>query len=242
MSCIVDLDDMATWPPAVVALVDEYADRLCGTTEYTSDLDLDLEDERRMDAVLRGHHLLVYHCTRLLPHEDDMIRTQGLRLLTPELVRDRIDGAHTHGHITDDELDAFRVSHVFAAREHSNRENGAAVIVGTWPFDGMPSGCNPLLSIWGGEAMYMSSRKVDEERLRQLGRASIVVAHLLFDPPERIASYSRSVLRPFVGRRLGLEQAGTQLKLRDPLLPQEIADMWHPGDPNYDRFPRLWKR
>jgi hypothetical protein len=241
MSCIVDLDDEGTWPPAVVALVDEYADRLRGTTEYTSDLDLDPEDERLMDAALRSNRLLVFHCTRLLPHEDDMIRTQGLRL-TPELVRDRIDAAHSYRHISDEELHAFHGSHVFANREHRNRENGVDVIVGNWPFERMPHACNPLLSIWGGEAMYMSSRNIDEKRLKQLGRPSIVVAHLLFDPPERVASYSRTLLRPFVGMRLGIEHPGTQLKLRDPLRPEEIADIWHPSDPNYDRFPRLSKR
>lgn len=242
MSCLIDLDDKGTWPSSVVAVVEEYAERLRGSTKYTPDLDIDSDDERRMDAVLRGHRLLVYHCTRLLPHENGMIRTAGLRLLTHELVRDRIDQAHAHAHITDDEREAFHDSHVFAAGGHRNRENGASVIVGTWPFHGRPHACNPLLSIWGGEAMYMSGERINEQRLRQLGRPSIVVAQLLFDPPERIASYSRTLLRAFVGTRLGLEEPSTQLHLREPLLPEEIADVWHPGDPNYDRFPGLPQR
>jgi hypothetical protein len=168
-----------------------------------------------------------------------MIRTQGLRLLTPDLVRDRIDAAHRFGYIKDNELNDFHSSHVFAAREQEHRENGADVIVGTNPFVDQARGCSALLSIWGGEAMYMSSRRIGEDRLIKLGRPSIVVAHMLFDPPERVASYSRTLLRAFVGMRLGLHEPATQLKLRTPLEPTEIVAIWHPGDPEYERFDGL---
>lgn len=170
-----------------------------------------------------------------------MMQTQGLKLLTPELVADRIEASHTHGAIDDSEREAFHASHVFAAKEHTHRENGVDVIVGTSAFIDQPGGCNPLLSIWGGEAMYMSSRSIEERRLEQLGRPSIVIAHLLYDP-ERVAPYSRRLLKAFVGKYLDLEQPGTQLKLRVALRPDEIVDIWHPGDPNYDRFKRLWRK
>jgi hypothetical protein len=237
----VDIDDLTSWPAEVAELVDDYADRHRGRTSHTSDLEIRPDDERLMDAALAGHRLVVYHCTRLLPHEEGMVRSQGLRLLTADLVRERIDAAQAHGYLTNEEVDAFHGSHVFATGEEAYRANGADVIVGNWALE-EEWGVNPLLSIWGREAMYMSSRSIEEARLEQLGRPAIIVAHLDYDPPDRIAWWSRTLLRGFVGKRLGLEQPGTQMKLVEPLHPEEIADIWHPGMNAYDCFPLLWRR
>jgi hypothetical protein len=39
---------------------------------------------------MNGTNLRAYHCTRLLPHEDDRVHAEGLRALDEELVRTRI--------------------------------------------------------------------------------------------------------------------------------------------------------
>lgn len=40
----------------------------------------------RLEPLLAPHRIIVYHCTRLTPHEADDIRAHGIRLLSKELV------------------------------------------------------------------------------------------------------------------------------------------------------------
>jgi len=132
---------------------------------------------------------------------------------------------------------------VFAAREHSKRSNRVnLIIIGTCPFVTFPGGINPLLSTWGGEAMYISKRSVElRERLEQLGRPSIVVAETVYEP-DRFAAYSRKLLRAFIGTHPGLDAPYTQLNSQEPIAGSDIVDIWLPGQPVYDQYPRLWKR
>lgn len=89
MKSPVDVDDRTTWPPQVSEIVDQWAKQYKGTTKYTSDLALPLEDEFR--ELLSGRLLRAYHCTRLLPHEVRMVRETGLRPLSADLLCERIE-------------------------------------------------------------------------------------------------------------------------------------------------------
>ena len=82
----VDLDDVATWPSAVIAYADEWARALRGTTRFAGDLDVPLHEADDFRLLFRGHPLRAIHCTRLLAHERSWIRDRGLRVASPERV------------------------------------------------------------------------------------------------------------------------------------------------------------
>jgi hypothetical protein len=54
----------------------------------------------RLDESLTQHRIVGYHCTRLTPGEVTRIKSNGLRLLSPELVQQRLDQCVTDGHMS----------------------------------------------------------------------------------------------------------------------------------------------
>ena len=230
---VVDLDDQGTWPATVADQVRSWGAQLRGSTDYTSDLALGPEEESSFRALLGGHLLRAYHCTRLLDHEVGMIRERGLLSLSEDLLAERIEAAHRYGFISQAERDTFHRSHVFATREHRNREGQVCLILSPSVFDEHPAAVDALLSMWGGEGLYMADgAPAVRARLRELGRPAVVVAlidlaggeHLVFPGVHNI----------FVGRFLGLHDASGDVFYRASIPPEHIEAIWQPGDPDYD--------
>lgn len=71
----------------------------------------DREDEFR--ALLVGRGLRAFHCTRLLDYEIENVREHGLRLLTEDLVRGRIQEAARRDDIPSKLADELLRGHVF---------------------------------------------------------------------------------------------------------------------------------
>lgn len=239
---VIDVDDSGTWPPDVLTWVDEHAAELRGSTEFTSDLRID--DEEDLRKLIGGQLVRAYHCTRLLDHERQMILEQGLRRLGSDLVAERIRRAHEVGAISDAEREAFEVGNQFADPAWSFRvpitEGQVCLILSRQIFDGSPRGCAPLLSIWGGEAIYFPLEERHRQRLRSLGRPSIVVAALDFsvEPADRHKCYP-SLANCMVGIRLGFNDLGSDVFYRAPVPQENIEAIWHPGDAAYDRHRQL---
>lgn len=119
----VELDMPAGWPGTIKRMVVEVAQQVHAPLEsigYMDGLFSEREDEFR--SLFSGHALRAFHCTRLLPHEEEWIRNRGLLLLTEQLVMERIERAVDVGAVTRQTADDLLRSHVFATREHDNRE------------------------------------------------------------------------------------------------------------------------
>lgn len=233
----VDVDDRSSWPPRVTEAVGQWAERYRGTTKYTSDLALPLEAEGPFRDLLAGRLLRAYHCTRLLPHEVETVRTGGLRPLTAELIRDRIDAARTHGSISPTEASQLREAHVFATGEQRNRERQVCLILSKRVFRENPQGCEPLLTTWGGEGMYMSSRGAPlRDRFGDLGSPAVVIA--LLDLGRRNLEHSvfPALHKVFVGAALGLAGVWADVFYRSAVLPEHLERILQPGDPDFEGF------
>ena len=238
---VVDVDDESTWPEQLVKWVDEWAEIRRGTTNYTEDLKI-FEDETVL-SLLAGHTIRAYHCTRLLDHERETVREQGLRRLDAALVMERIRRAHEVGAITDAERAAFETGHQFALtsprwkQRVEYTQNQVCLVLSRVILDDA-HGVDPLLSTWGGEAIYFPLDKKHGERLRSMGRPSIVVANLDLSVPgdHDIRPQLGSCL---VGLRLTLNRGGSDVHYKAPVPPENIEAIWHPGDPDYDRHGEL---
>lgn len=151
MPHIVDVDNQDTWPTAISEWVHTWADRLKGTTEHTSELEVDFEEDENFRKLFAGSLLRTYHCTRLLEYEVQMIRDQGLRMTTENLVGERITRALTHGAISDEVAETLRQHHLFAINESDHRDEQVCLILSRRAFDYDAHGVEPLLGTWGGE-------------------------------------------------------------------------------------------
>ena len=211
---VIDVDDRRTWPERIQTCVDEWATHYRGTTKYTADLPVPLEDEAAFRALFRGHLLRVYHCTKLLPYELAMIKTDGLRPLSANLVLDRINAARAAGVFSHDEAEELRRGHVFAMGEHQHRNSQVCFLLSKGMFRYHRDGCAPLLGTWGGEAIYRASGTQHlQERLRSIGVPTVVQAAVdLFSGGDHL--FFAALHKTFLGVRLGLKDAGSDVFYR----------------------------
>lgn len=236
---IVDLEDSATWPDPVAAFTERWAEQLRGSTEFTSDLEVPLELEVEFRAVFAGRPLLLFHATCLFDHEVEVIKSEGLRQLTLDLVEERIAAAHKRGLLTDEERDQCLSQNVYAIRNTEGRENQVCGVIGRGIFDDPEHGwgLHPFLGGWGGEAMHGGPGPDSDTLLQRLGHPAIVAAVL--DIAAADARVFPSLARVFVGRALGLQDAFAAIHLLEDLPGENILGIWQPGHPEYDAHREL---
>lgn len=233
---IVDLDDESSWPEAVGTFVAGQAERLEGSTEFTTDLSSELiEREEEFYSFLGGRRLLAFHSTSLFDHEIADIRRDGLQSLSPELVARKIDAAHRRGEISTPQRDHCLARNVYAIDNVAGREGRICLVVGRSIFDGDGGGLTPFLGGWGGESMNGGPGPDEDPVLRQLGRPSIVVAAVDLGASGNRPYAAPSLPKVFVGKRLGLNDAFGEIHVTSRMQGDHILDIWHPGDPDYDR-------
>jgi len=175
-----------------------------------------------------------YHCTRLLPHEIESVRTHGLRPLTLSLLEDRIRGALDCGAITQVKAEMLLHAHVFADDRQKHREGQVCLVLSSEIFRRDPDGCAPLLSTWGGEGFYMSRgwSRVGEH-IAGLGLPTVVVAHICLGSDWRLHRTTPSLHLLFVGVALGLSRAWADVFYQGAISPEQIEAIWQAGNPEY---------
>jgi hypothetical protein len=231
----IDIDESGTWPEPVREWVKPYVESLRGTTTFTSDLAVPLEREDELRALL-GDQLLAFHCTRLLDHELDAVRRQGLRPLTLELVVERIDAAHAHGHLSDRDRERLRQRNLFALNDARYREQQVCLVLGRSGLD--DSGVVPLMSRWGGEAISMADPD-STEPAAFIGRPAVVVTAIDLSVSHTVSPTFPSLGKLFVGAGLGTNGRYADVLLRAPVPAGDIVSIWQPGDAHYDRHRTL---
>ncbi|MEX1093412.1 MAG: hypothetical protein WEF28_09670 [Acidimicrobiia bacterium] len=237
---LVDVDDESTWPATVVAAVQAEVERLPELSAYTSDLRID-PDDGWFRSLFEGRLLLAYHVTRLLDPEVASIRSQGLRMLTRELVGDRLATAVLAGVLSPSEAEALYDGDVFASRmNHEHRQDRVCVFTSRTTLDNSVSGLWRPMATWGGEAIYFTRTGDDMvSRLRSLGRPAIIVVGLDIVGEWDSHYASPGILSSFAGKALGLSDYGTEIHYKDDIPAAQVLDIWQPGDSDYDRHEEL---
>jgi hypothetical protein len=173
----VEIEDQKSWPQDFVEqagqnrdLILAYhrerqrIDRLCEDdvfirveppeNEYGSGYD---ELVERLDKILTRHRIVGYHCTRLTPREISGIKSDGLQLLSPALVRRRLDRCVADGHLTSvhrEYLDNSQLMRESLGNKHGNR-TGMIWFCPNRSTLQQSSGVFRLFRSWGGEAVYV---------------------------------------------------------------------------------------
>lgn len=236
---VIDIDERATWPTDLTEQIDAWALQFGGTTEYTNDLPVPLEYEDRIrELLVDGRLLRTYHCTRLLPHEVQMVLKQGLRRLSSNLMRDRIDAAQAEGFLTKVEANEMHNGHVFAAGEAQYRRDRVCLVLSRSIFYESPYSVKPLLSSWGGEALSMSSTGASlPNRLKNLGSPCVVTALIDVGGKNSLHRFYPSLHKAFVGAALGLLDFSANIHFFNRIDFEQIECIWQSGDSEYES---LW--
>lgn len=181
ISHVVDVDDVKTWPQRIVSFANEWAHKLQGG-RHTVDLEIPLEEEDRFRYLFNGYLLRAIHCTRLFTHEREAIRKQGLRCAGPDLMAARINAAYAVGAITISQREHYLRENIFGSKPEPHwqcqanlRNQRVCLIVSKRVLDRHWRGVAPLLSNWGGEAIYFP---INEEGRAQTSKTACPVLSL----------------------------------------------------------------
>lgn len=240
---VVDADDQGTWPSPFADLVAQLADEAdLDDLDNYQDLDLD-EYEAGARELLRGYVVRARHCTRLLDHEVDAVRAQGLRLLNLELINERLTQAREQGLLTEGEFATLRADNCLTqgAVKWAKRSDQVCLVLSSAAMIHHSAGLHRLLSYWGGEAIYWrhcESAPALAQKLHSLGQPTMVTAFVDLSDPQAHLIF-RSLVHLFVGRALGNPKADAEVFYRAPIPSWRIESIAQPGDAEYDRFPLL---
>ncbi|MFJ9806527.1 hypothetical protein [Streptomyces wuyuanensis] len=243
----VDLDDPATWPADLSALITDLVPTVPAGLDTASDLHNEASELATYDdqvrEMLAGRLLRAYHATRLLDHEIEDVRAFGLRALTEDSLTNRVDRAIQAGSIDTAYLTALQESTALLhepthAAKHRFGEvslvSSSQPLEKSWPVR--------LLSNWGGEVRQFGPVWTDSEfeTIRWLGRPSLIIAGVDVSTPAA-AGTGRELIFDFLGTRLGLNGNGVTIHYTADIPAKQIVNICHPGHPEYDRhthFPR----
>jgi hypothetical protein len=228
----VDLDDPSTWPDKVRSWVEPWAKMLHGTTEFTSDLAVPIELQSEFRSLFAGKMLLGDHFTRLLDHEVELVRQDGLKPLTPQLVATRIEAASAHGALRPDAAAALLERNLLATGNGAGRMNKVCVVIGRRALKQSAAACDDQLACWGGEVIYRSATET-KELVRGLGRPALAAVRIDVRVPGMLAFPSLS--RLFVGALLGTAPGYGEAHVPGGMGGADIVGVYRPGDGEYDR-------
>lgn len=234
------MDAAITWPHDVRKSAEAIADLCRGTRGYVEDLRVPAGCDEDFRQLFVGRALRAYHATRLLHHEGSMIRAQGLRMLSEDLVVGRIQQAHELGHLSPEERNHLLSGHVFVEGREHGRAGHASLFISRTPLDRMLHGVWPLLTTWGGEGIYMAQGGHSmRDKLRALGVPTVVVVDVDLGPDPAVHGIYPELWKLFAARLLGRQPLSADLLYKASVPPEGVVALWKPGDPEYDKHKRL---
>lgn len=143
-----------------------------------------------LEKIVCGRSIVVYHCTRLTSYEIEDIKKNGLRMLTPDLVKTRIERATENSLLGQDECSYLLHS------EHirNNLSESVGKRLNMIFFCSAKSvlknerGVGRFFRCWGGEAIYMGHEDdpTISHRLRTIGKPCIIKCAVPFSDTGRI--------------------------------------------------------
>lgn len=229
---LVEVDERWTWPDALLSVVSDMAGRYADAL-YTQDVSLSEDDEMAVRRELVGVKVAAYHATRLLPAEIEDILRGGLRMLDEELLEDKVRGARECGALTPLEADAVLAGRMPLDGSSGRRVGQVCAVAPRRGLDVVARGLAPLLSSWGGEALYFRHEFTPlGEKLRRVGVPAIVALAVSADGANDLWFPGLPAL--LVGAHLGLDEVASDVFVRRAAPASDVLGVWTPGHPDYE--------
>ncbi len=201
----IELEQPETWPDALRELVSRNLEQLVSYQLERERIDELLREDvdariwpprnqwrdgyetliKETEALLIGHRLVGYHCTRLTAAEVVRVRANGLRALTPYLVTERINALKDAAEMQPDRCAFFLDSPVLAdhlANRRGTRTGSVWLCPNRSVLRDAPAVFG-LLRYWGGEALYKGfvHEAAIAAELESIGQSAIVKCAIPFD-------------------------------------------------------------
>ena len=238
---LIDPDDKATWPAELQDQVARWS-AVLDDEEHWQDATPPDAVSRSLESALAGWSVLTYHCTRLLDHEVDGIRADGLQPFSRHLFDHKIQAAQDAGAITASERDALLRGHMYGCGDlprRGAREGQVWLVAGGRDFDRDAEAFEELLLHWGGEGIYFATGAMSMKPwLQTLGKPTIVVVALPFTAVGRRHSWWGPLANLLLAAHRAIPAHGDVI-CWSPVPADRVVDLWQPGHPSYDRHPRL---
>ncbi|MBW8311262.1 MAG: hypothetical protein K0M64_04435 [Rhizobium sp.] len=196
----------------------------------------------RLEALLRGHRLVGYHCTRLTPEEVERIRRDGLRALSPNFVRERLEALVDAGQMRPEQCRFFLDSPMLQAHL-ANRHGNRTGMVWLCPNRSTlrdAAGVYRLFRSWGGEALYAGFE--DEASvagvLTQLGRPAIVQCAVPLPAGDLYGCRAAHLLSNAVRAQIEHPEPSPTFdwSVQRDLAPSEVIDIIAFDDPRFEEL------
>lgn len=257
-----ELEDVASWPEQLRDFVEarrgqlvayqrerQRIDRL-GWTDVRVRLDPPPNEHRpayeeavaHVEALLRGHRLVGYHCTRLTPDEMARIRTGGLRALSPNLIQQRLKSRVAVGELTRAECDFFLHSDMLKAHL-ANRHGHRTGMVWLCPNLSTlrdSSGVYRLFRSWGGETLYAGFERDEHaaDVLSRLGVPAIIKCAVTLPTDALHGCRAANLLSNAVRHEIEHPEPSPTFDwcVRRDLEPTEVVDIITFDDPRFEEL------
>ena len=247
---LIELAEVTSWPTDVVALLRKASSAFPKRPRpYATDLrfgpDIDESFERQLRGMLADRLLAMYHATRLLPEEIEVIRAQGIQLLTPALRAMKLRTLVDRGLMSRAESDTWESLGPLTWPGQESRLNEASIFA---PLECLrePDLFQSLLHDWGGESISRAATKPGREgaddiadglrsllrRVNEVSTPSVIaVAVSAADLPR-----SPYLWQVMIGRLVRALKPCNEWHVKTPL---PVTDVIQPG---HSRWKSTWLR
>lgn len=224
-----DPDSPGDWPAELQQVV-RSLDEITPPATHVVDLEVSDAADVRVREAMSHYRIKAFHATRLLPHEVEAIKAEGLRAFGAVLFDDRIEGAFRHGHLTEAERAVLLGAHMHAVGEENDRGNRTGVWLTLRRVSLDHHGNRNLLGLWGGEGISFSSGAAElGPLLARLGRPVVVVAAPPILTDSRAQLVFPDLSKTLLGAWRGLEE-GADLRHPTAIEGDGILDLsWWEG-------------
>ena len=125
----------------------------------------------RLEALLKPHRIIAYHCSRLTTEEIGNIKKEGLRILTADLVNKKLRHCLSHGYLKQTEHDLIKNSSCLSKtlNNQQGQRTGRIKFCANRETLKDSYGIYRFFRSWGGEAMYWGHEQ-DPTLAHALGR------------------------------------------------------------------------
>jgi hypothetical protein len=191
--------------------------------------------------ILHGENIVGYHCTRLAAHEIENIKSNGMKILTKELVEERFKGVLKIGLLREEQYQYIssselfkgslnnecgqRTGYIWFCPNRSTLKDGGAV-------------CR-LFQSWGGEAVY-NGHEEDKNighHLKSIGAPCIVKCSMpMTDIEDDLTYMAKRFVSQFISNNGSFApdpSAVFDMSIERDLLPSEVLEVIDFSDPRF---------
>jgi hypothetical protein len=252
------VDDLETWPPQVVHILEQHFTLLQDHAEFEakryaalgsgiSERELVAQSNpfeaarnellSEIETLTRDEHVIAYHCTRLTPDELAGVSERGLLALSHTIAASRLLARVGAGDLSHRDADRLMARLLGRARAAQSDRVGKIWAVSTADALQDEIGLGNPLRYWGGEG-FLDLDDIDRDLLARIGSACIVefeapIARLV------ITSISSDLTEHFLRLHGGhCDEPGTVICIEGDIEPDRILNVFRRDQSEFERLTR----